>query len=126
MSVLELRGVSKRYGSVQALDECAFRGATGRLTGIVGPHGAGKRTAMRVIFGLRSQTRLLGRVAGLSRARAGLAADRWLEALGLTDRAAARLDDLSHGNQQRVQLPRPWCTIRSWSSSMSGCPGPIP
>jgi ABC-2 type transport system ATP-binding protein len=33
-----------------------------------------------------------------------MAADRWLDALGLTDRAAARLDDLSHGNQQRVQL----------------------
>jgi ABC-2 type transport system ATP-binding protein len=33
-----------------------------------------------------------------------MAADRWLDALGLTGRAAARLDDLSHGNQQRVQL----------------------
>jgi ABC-2 type transport system ATP-binding protein len=52
--VLELRGVSKRYGSVQALNECAFRAATGRLTGFVGPNGAGKTTAMRVIFGLVS------------------------------------------------------------------------
>jgi ABC-2 type transport system ATP-binding protein len=140
--VLELRGVSKRYGGVQALDECAFRAATGRLTGFVGPNGAGKTTAMRVIFGLvspdsgearwhgraidasvrrrfgympeerglyprmrvRDQLLFFGRLSGLSSSRAGMAADRWLDALGLTDRAAARLDDLSHGNQQRVQL----------------------
>jgi ABC-2 type transport system ATP-binding protein len=140
--VLELRGVSKRYGSVQALNECAFRAATGRLTGFVGPNGAGKTTAMRVIFGLvspdsgearwngraidasvrrrfgympeerglyprmrvRDQLLFFGRLSGLSSSRAGMAADRWLDALGLTDRAAARLDDLSHGNQQRVQL----------------------
>jgi ABC-2 type transport system ATP-binding protein len=32
------------------------------------------------------------------------AAGRWLERLGLADRASSRLEDLSHGNQQRVQL----------------------
>jgi ABC-2 type transport system ATP-binding protein len=140
--VLELHGVSKRYGGVQALDECAFRAAAGRLTGFVGPNGAGKTTAMRVIFGLvspdsgearwngqpidadvrrrfgympeerglyprmrvRDQLLFFGRLSGMSASQAGIAADRWLEALGLTDRVAARLDDLSHGNQQRVQL----------------------
>ena len=30
--------------------------------------------------------------------------DAWLERLGLADRAAARLDTVSHGNQQRAQL----------------------
>jgi ABC-2 type transport system ATP-binding protein len=33
-----------------------------------------------------------------------IAASRWLERLGLADRAASKLEDLSHGNQQRVQL----------------------
>ncbi|HET7727566.1 MAG TPA: ATP-binding cassette domain-containing protein [Candidatus Limnocylindrales bacterium] len=37
------------------------------------------------------------------RAAAG-AATRWLDRLGLADRAASKLEDLSHGNQQRVQL----------------------
>jgi ABC-2 type transport system ATP-binding protein len=46
----------------------------------------------------------LGRLSGLSAAAAARETDRWLEALGLTDRKDARLDDLSHGNQQRVQL----------------------
>jgi ABC-2 type transport system ATP-binding protein len=34
----------------------------------------------------------------------GEAADRWLSRLGLTDRADAKVEALSHGNQQRVQL----------------------
>lgn len=46
----------------------------------------------------------LGRLSGLTADDATRAATRWLDALGLADRKAARLDDLSHGNQQRVQL----------------------
>jgi ABC-2 type transport system ATP-binding protein len=46
----------------------------------------------------------LGRLSGLSAAAATREADRWLDALGLGDRKKACLDDLSHGNQQRVQL----------------------
>ena len=46
----------------------------------------------------------LGRLSGLSPAAAAREAGQWLEALGLADRAKSRLDDLSHGNQQRVQL----------------------
>jgi ABC-2 type transport system ATP-binding protein len=41
---------------------------------------------------------------GLSRRDADAATGRWLERLGLADRRNSRLDDLSHGNQQRVQL----------------------
>ena len=46
----------------------------------------------------------LGRLSGMSAAAAAREADRWLDALGLADRKTARLGDLSHGNQQRVQL----------------------
>lgn len=45
-----------------------------------------------------------GRLHGLDRAMASAAADRWLGELGLSDRAGARLEELSHGNQQRIQL----------------------
>jgi ABC-2 type transport system ATP-binding protein len=41
---------------------------------------------------------------GLSTPAARAAASRWLERLGLAERAGARLDELSHGNQQRAQL----------------------
>jgi ABC-2 type transport system ATP-binding protein len=41
---------------------------------------------------------------GMSARDADAATMRWLERLGLADRAASKLEDLSHGNQQRVQL----------------------
>ncbi len=49
---LDLRHVSKRFGSVQALDDCSFSVAPGRMVGFLGPNGAGKTTTMRAIFGL--------------------------------------------------------------------------
>jgi ABC-2 type transport system ATP-binding protein len=41
---------------------------------------------------------------GMRARDASAAAARWLERLGLSDRANSKLEDLSHGNQQRVQL----------------------
>jgi ABC-2 type transport system ATP-binding protein len=41
---------------------------------------------------------------GLSAAAARSATTRWLDGLGLADRIGSRLETLSHGNQQRVQL----------------------
>jgi ABC-2 type transport system ATP-binding protein len=46
----------------------------------------------------------LGRLHGMSLADAASATASVLERLGLTDRARSRVDALSHGNQQRVQL----------------------
>jgi ABC-2 type transport system ATP-binding protein len=45
-----------------------------------------------------------GRLHGLSAAEAAMVVDRWLGLLGLEDRAGSKVDELSHGNQQRVQL----------------------
>jgi ABC-2 type transport system ATP-binding protein len=64
------------------------------------PEERGLYPRMRV----REQLVFLGRLSGLTPAEAAGATDRWLDALGLTDRATARVDDLSHGNQQRVQF----------------------
>jgi ABC-2 type transport system ATP-binding protein len=64
------------------------------------PEERGLYPRMRV----RDQLVLFGRLSGLTTTAAGRAADRWLGTMGLADRAGSRLDDLSHGNQQRVQL----------------------
>ena len=64
------------------------------------PEERGLYPRMRV----RDQLVFFGRLSGLPSAAAGRAADRWLDALGLRERAGARVDELSHGNQQRVQL----------------------
>ncbi len=44
------------------------------------------------------------RLAGMERGAADRAADRWLERVGLADRAGTEVQELSSGNQQRVQL----------------------
>jgi ABC-2 type transport system ATP-binding protein len=64
------------------------------------PEERGLYPKMRVV----DQLVFLGRLSGLSAAAAARQAGRWLDALGLGERKASRLDDLSHGNQQRVQL----------------------
>lgn len=53
---------------------------------------------------VRWQLAYLGRLHGMDRRSAHHAVDRWLEEFDLLDRAEARLRELSHGNQQRVQL----------------------
>jgi ABC-2 type transport system ATP-binding protein len=53
---------------------------------------------------LGEQLAYFGALHGLSGAVAHVAADGWLERLGLGDRAGERLEALSHGNQQRAQL----------------------
>lgn len=50
------------------------------------------------------QLSYFGYLSGMSRARAQEATDHWLDLLGLSDRAGSRVDELSHGNQQRIQL----------------------
>ena len=50
------------------------------------------------------QLAYFGRLHGLDDGASRAAAERWLERLDLADRADARLEELSHGNQQRAQL----------------------
>ena len=50
--MLRLRGITKRYGERQVLDDVSFDVAPGRLTGFVGGNGAGKTTTMRIVLGL--------------------------------------------------------------------------
>ena len=50
--MLELRGLSRRFGDVVALDDVSFTVAAGEMVGFVGPNGAGKTTAMRIALGV--------------------------------------------------------------------------
>ena len=64
------------------------------------PEERGLYPKMRV----RDQLVYLARLHGAPARDAGAAADRWIERLGLTARAGDRVETLSLGNQQRVQL----------------------
>jgi ABC-2 type transport system ATP-binding protein len=140
--MLELDGLTRRYGDVVALDDLTFSVAPGRTLGFVGPNGAGKTTAMRIVLGVlapdsgavrwngapvdaatrarfgympeerglypkmrvREQLVYFARLHGVEAGTADASADRWIERLGLGERAGDRVETLSLGNQQRVQL----------------------
>lgn len=54
--VLEFVGASKRFGPLDALDDCSFTARPGQLTGSLGPNGARKTTAMRAATGVLALT----------------------------------------------------------------------
>jgi ABC-2 type transport system ATP-binding protein len=140
--VLELQGLSRRYGDVVALDDLSFTVREGQMFGFIGPNGAGKTTAMRIILGVleadagevlwrgrpmddearrrvgympeerglypkmrvRDQLEYFARLHGFSPHDAQEATTYWTERLGVAERAGDRVEALSLGNQQRVQL----------------------
>ena len=50
--MLELTHVTKRFGSVLALDDVTFTVPSGQIVGFLGPNGAGKSTCLRILTGL--------------------------------------------------------------------------
>jgi ABC-2 type transport system ATP-binding protein len=52
MATVEVRDLSKRFGSVQAVKNLSFDVEAGRVTGFLGPNGAGKSTTLRALLGL--------------------------------------------------------------------------
>ena len=142
MPQLELDGLTRRYGSLTALDHLSFSVGPGTVTGFLGPNGAGKTTTMRAVFGLTAldagtirwdgtpvrqaqrgrfgympeerglypgmrvgeQVEYFGRLHKMAPADATAGAAAWLERLGIAARAGDKVESLSQGNQQRVQL----------------------
>jgi ABC-2 type transport system ATP-binding protein len=51
-AVIEVAGLSKRYGAVVAVDDLSFAAPAGRVTALLGPNGAGKTTTFRMLLGL--------------------------------------------------------------------------
>ncbi len=73
MEALEVAGLSKRYGRIEALRDVGFSVRAGEIFGYLGPNGAGKTTTLRVLVGLvradRGTARLLGVPAGSAKER---------------------------------------------------------
>ena len=117
MAALEVRSLTKWYGSVRGVEDVTFTVEPGEIFGYLGPNGSGKTTTIRCIMGLlrptRGQTRVLGRrvVAGraIEHARIGYLPGEFhiwpfprarrslsvLAALGGGDRAKARRQELA-------------------------------
>lgn len=113
--MIEVNGLTKRYGARTAVDNLSFTVRPGHVTGFLGPNGAGKTTTMRVILGLdaptsgtttvggvpfRSHRRGLARCNGIPRRRI----TEVLDEVGLIDVAAQRVGGYSLGMKQRLGI----------------------
>jgi ABC-2 type transport system ATP-binding protein len=76
--VLELRGLSKRFGDLSAVSELDLKVEPGEIFGFLGPNGAGKTTTVKLITGLLRPTAGSVRVAGFDMATQTLQAKRSL------------------------------------------------
>jgi ABC-2 type transport system ATP-binding protein len=56
MAVIDIRGLTKRFGQVLAVDQLSFQVEAGTVTGFLGPNGAGKTTTLRMLLGLVEPT----------------------------------------------------------------------
>ncbi len=63
-AAIEVRGLSKRFGAVNAVDHLSFDVPIGSVTGFLGPNGAGKTTTLRMVLGLAVPTSGEARVLG--------------------------------------------------------------
>ena len=74
--MIEVVGLTKRYGPTLAVSDVSFEVQKGEILGFLGPNGAGKTTTMRVITGFLSPSKGRVRVAGYDIAQEPLEAKR--------------------------------------------------
>ncbi|HVA05648.1 MAG TPA: ABC transporter ATP-binding protein [Acidimicrobiales bacterium] len=64
--MIEVNGLTKRYGDTLAVEDLSFEVKPGQITGFLGPNGSGKSTTMRMVMGLdhpdAGESRINGRV----------------------------------------------------------------
>lgn len=111
--MIELQGLTKRFGDTIAVDDLTLTIGPGRVTGFLGPNGAGKSTTMRLILGLERPTAGSALVDGRSFAHLRQPLRRVGALLSAEDvhpgrtarahlRIAARTNDIAAGRVEEV------------------------
>ena len=78
MAMIEIRGLSKRFGGFTAVDGVSFQVDKGDVLGFLGPNGAGKSTTMKMLTGFLDPTAGSASVGGFDVAANPVAAKRCL------------------------------------------------
>ncbi len=101
-AVLEVRGLSKSFGGLQAVDRLSFHLDPNEILGLIGPNGAGKTTVFNCLTGMQvpegGEIRLEGR-----------------SLVGLLPHQVCRL-----GMARTFQVVRPFAQISVWDNVMVG------
>ena len=111
--LIEIDGLTKRFGGFTAVDHVSFRVARGEVLGFLGPNGAGKSTTMRMLAGFMIPTAGTARICGHDVQTDGVAARRMLGFLpeGAPTYPEMSVDRLSALLRQDPRLSR----RRSWT-----------
>lgn len=99
-NLLEVEGVTKRFGGLVAVDDCSFGVESGSVTGLIGPNGAGKSTLFDII-------------SGVSKADAGRVTLAGTEVSGGPPERVAR-----YGLARTFQTPRLFYRMSCWENLM--------
>jgi len=94
--VIDLQGVRKAFGKVDALRGVTFSVPDGHITGLLGPNGAGKTTALRIVYGVLRPDAGRAAVDGIDLATSRLEAQRRLGVLPHAQGLYARLTAREH------------------------------
>jgi ABC-2 type transport system ATP-binding protein len=62
--MITVESVTRNFGAITAVDDVGFTAEAGRVTGFLGPDGAGKSTTMRILVGLTRPTSGSGTISG--------------------------------------------------------------
>ena len=98
-SVIDVRGLVKRYGDLVAVDGIDFTVAPGEVFGLLGPNGAGKTTTVEILEGYRSRDGGEVEVLGVDPARAG---GEWREQIGVVLQSSAMYETLTPAEMLRL------------------------
>jgi ABC-2 type transport system ATP-binding protein len=92
--LIEIAGLTKRFGGFTAVDDVSFSVGRGEVLGFLGPNGAGKSTTMRMLAGFMIPTSGVARICGHDVQADGIAARR---ALGFLPEGAPTYPEMTVG-----------------------------